>query len=100
MKVKTHLRVAEERLGLERGYIPQPFWNDFGDAMMEERAVVAALDKFAFDGMGYSAATANRMREAFSAAFTAALTALGPEPNELERTAAFLRTLPEDRSPR
>lgn len=42
------------------------------DAVMEERPVVAALDKFAFDGTGYSVATANRMREAFTAAFVAA----------------------------
>jgi hypothetical protein len=79
---KAVQRIAEEereRLGikyLEQGAVPQPFWNDFGDAMMGDPAVVAALDRFSFDGRGYSVATANRMREAFTAAFGIALAAL------------------------
>lgn len=42
------------------------------DAAMEEPVVVAALDKFRFDGCGYSVATANRMREALNVAIAEA----------------------------
>jgi hypothetical protein len=71
--VREALQAAEPHL--QRMYWER-FSGDFTDAMMGERTVVAALDKFCFDGHGYSVATANRMREAFAAAFTEAFAAL------------------------
>ena len=59
---------------------------NFTDALMEEPAVVTALDKFCPDGCGYSVATANRMREAFTAAFRHAIpAALSEEQREDSR---------------
>lgn len=60
----------------ERLVSVERFSGNFTDAMMEDEAVIAALNKFCFDGRGYSVATENRMREAFSAAFGPALAAL------------------------